>query len=134
MSEQILQKGKCVAAHFECEPAIRTKCEIWSQWTIKTPESCHWRCSCVFILNIEQFSIKSCSFTSVAKKDHIKIQLLKIGTYLSFNFVVTKIRVVLSLAEDGTRMAACSFKYAPMGYEKYATAEKYYLHPNSLGS
>ena len=32
----------------------RTRCEICSKSTIKTPEWCHWRCSGVFIVNFEQ--------------------------------------------------------------------------------
>ena len=63
-----------------------------------------------------------------------KKQLPKTESYLSINFVVVKIRVVLRLAEDETRTAACSFNYAPIGYKKCATAEAYYLHPNSSRS
>ena len=37
-------------------------------------------------------------------KDYIKNQLLKTRTYLLFNFTVTKIRVVIHLVEDGTRI------------------------------
>ena len=29
----------------------RTRCEICSKLTIKTPERCHWRCSGVFVVN-----------------------------------------------------------------------------------
>ena len=31
----------------------KTRCEICSMLTIKTPERCHWRRSCVFIVNFE---------------------------------------------------------------------------------
>ena len=34
----------------------RTKCEICSKLTIKTPERCHWRRSDVFIVNFEHIS------------------------------------------------------------------------------
>ena len=34
----------------------RTRCEICSKLTIKTPERCHCRCSCVFIVKSEHTS------------------------------------------------------------------------------
>ena len=34
----------------------KTKCEICSKLTIKTPERCHWRCVGVFIVNFEHIS------------------------------------------------------------------------------
>ena len=36
----------------------RTRCERCSNLKIKTPEYCHWRwrCSCVFIVNLEHIS------------------------------------------------------------------------------
>ena len=34
----------------------RTKCDICSKLTIKTPERCHWRRSGVFIVNFEHIS------------------------------------------------------------------------------
>ena len=35
---------------------IRTRCEIYSKITIKTPEGCQWRHSGVFIVNSEHIS------------------------------------------------------------------------------
>ena len=35
----------------------RTRCEIWSKVTIKTPERCQWSRSGVFIVNSEHISI-----------------------------------------------------------------------------
>ena len=34
----------------------RSRREICSKLTIKTPERCHWRCSAVFIVNFEHIS------------------------------------------------------------------------------
>ena len=34
----------------------RTRCEICSKSTIKTPERSHWHCSGVFIINFEHIS------------------------------------------------------------------------------
>ena len=34
----------------------RTRCEICSNLTLKTPEPCHWRRSGVFIVDFEQIS------------------------------------------------------------------------------
>ena len=34
----------------------RTRCEICSKLTLKTPEPCHWRRSGVFIVNFEHIS------------------------------------------------------------------------------
>ena len=39
----------------------RQRCEICSKLTIKTPERCHWRRSCVFIVNFEQVNV-SCVY------------------------------------------------------------------------
>ena len=36
--------------------STRTRCEIWSKLTIKTPEQRQWRCSGVFIVNFEHIS------------------------------------------------------------------------------
>ena len=35
----------------------RTRCEIWSKLTIKTPGQSHWRCSSVFIVHFEHISL-----------------------------------------------------------------------------
>ena len=35
---------------------IRTRCEICSKLTIKTPERCQWHCSGVFIINFDHIS------------------------------------------------------------------------------
>ena len=47
----------------------RTRCEISSKLTIKTPERRQWRHSGVFIINFEQF-FTPCSSVSIVKFEH----------------------------------------------------------------
>ena len=48
----------------------RTRFEIYSKLTIKTPERREWRHSGVFIVNFE-YIFTSCSSVSIIKFDHI---------------------------------------------------------------
>ena len=41
---------------FKVNRNTRTRCEICSKLTLKTPERCEWRCSGVFIVNYEHIS------------------------------------------------------------------------------
>ena len=48
---------------------IRTRCEICSKLTIKTPEWCHWRSPDVFIVHFEHFT--PCSSVSNVNFEHV---------------------------------------------------------------
>ena len=47
----------------------RTKCEICSKLTIKTPERCYWCRSDIFIVNFEHFT--PCSSVSIVNIEHV---------------------------------------------------------------
>ena len=66
----------------------RTRCEICSKLTIKTPERRHWRRSCVVIVNFEHFtpycSVSVANFEQV--NAHWELICLKIRFILEAKF------------------------------------------------
>ena len=61
--------------------------------------TCHWHHSSVFILDFEQFS-----HLNLVLRNETKQALSKQNLFFPINSAITKICVVIVLAEDGTRM------------------------------
>ena len=80
---------------------IRTKCEIYLQLTIKTPELSYYHRSSVFILIFELFSHLIILLQWLISNRQLfagKYHIIN-TTSLPFNFAITKISVVIRLAE-----------------------------------
>ena len=88
-------------------------------FTVNNKERGHSHRSSVFILNLEQFSHLTLVFQLLTLNKYFLVGTdnitnkasQKIISILPFNCAITKICVVIRLAEDGTRWAAYSFNY-----------------------
>ena len=64
----------------------RTMCEICSKLTIKKPEQRHWRCSNVFIVNLEQILNVVVFLLSTLKKE-MPAGVTRNGVKMCFSFI-----------------------------------------------